>query len=65
MPLTLSQEDAVPGPPSGNENYVVCISIPGPLSAAEIAKLNKKIRECLKKLSRDAVCLEQKIVPKR
>ena len=55
----------MPGPPSGNENYVVCISIPGPLSAAEIAKLNKKIRECLKKLSRDAVCLEQKIVPKR
>ncbi|HZF04500.1 MAG TPA: hypothetical protein VE932_09235 [Patescibacteria group bacterium] len=55
----------MPGPPSGNENYVITISVPGPLSREAITKLNAKIRACLKELGADAVCSEQKIVPKK
>ena len=55
----------MPGPPSGNDNYVVCIAFPGPLSEAQIAKLNKEIKKCAKKINADARIQEQKIVPKR
>jgi hypothetical protein len=55
----------VPGPPSGNENYVICISIPGPLSREQITKVNEKIRACLKDLDPNAVCSEQRVVPKK
>ncbi len=55
----------MPGPPSGNENYVITISVPGPLSRDEIKELNDKIRKCLGELGKDATCSEQKIVPKK
>jgi hypothetical protein len=55
----------VPGPPSGNESYVITISVPGPLTREQITAMNKKIRECLKDLNPNAVCSEQKIVPKK
>jgi hypothetical protein len=55
----------VPGPPSGNHDYVITISIPGPLTREEITQLNATIRKCLGELGKDAVCSEQKIVPKK
>jgi hypothetical protein len=55
----------VPGPPSSNENYVICISFPGPLSERQLRQLNTAIKKCAKKLSADAKVLEQKVAPKR
>lgn len=55
----------MPGPPSGDESYVITISVPGPLSAADIKELNDKIRKCLGELGKEAKCSEQKIVPKK
>lgn len=58
----------MPGPPSGNENYVVCITFPGPLTEADITKLNKEIKKCLnnlKKIQAGAAVQAQQITPKR
>jgi hypothetical protein len=55
----------VPGPPSGNESYVICISIPGPLSRDDIKVVNDMIRKCLGEIGKEAVCSEQKIVSKK
>jgi hypothetical protein len=57
----------VPGPPSGTENYVVCISFPGPLNDSQIKKLNAEIKKCikhLKKILEGATVQQQKIEPK-
>ena len=42
----------MPGPPSGNENYVVCLCFPGPLSEDDITKLNQEIKKCVKNLKK-------------
>jgi len=55
----------VPGPPTGDESYVITISVPGPLTPAEIKELNDKIRKCVGELGKEARCSEQKIVPKK
>ncbi len=55
----------MPGPPNSNESYVISISIPGPLSAAQIKKLNKVVKAAAQKIHRDATCTEQKLAPKR
>lgn len=58
----------MPGPPSGNENYVVCISFPGPLTEADITKVNEELKKCiknLKKIQAGATVQAQQIVPKR
>jgi hypothetical protein len=55
----------VPGPPGGNESYVISISVPGPLTREDIKKLNDMIRNCLGEFGKDATCSEQKIVGKK
>lgn len=55
----------MPGPPGGDENYVITITVPGPLSRDEITELNEKIRACLGHLGKEAKCSEQKIVSKK
>ena len=55
----------MPGPPGGNESYVISISVPGPLTPADIKQLNDMIRKCLGEYGKDAICSEQKIVGKR
>ena len=66
--LNPSQEDTVPGPPSGNESYVVSISFPGPLKDSELKKVRAEIKKCLKhlrKVQATAVVQEEKIAPRR
>jgi hypothetical protein len=55
----------VPGPPSSNENYVLCIAFPGPLTEAQITKLNKAIKKCAKKINANAKVQKQEVTPKR
>ena len=55
----------MPGPPNNNESYVISISVPGPLTAAEIKKLNKVVKAAAQKVNRDATCTEQRLAPKR
>jgi hypothetical protein len=62
------EEDTVPGPPSGNESYVVSISFPGPLKDSELKKVRAEIKKCLKhlrKVQATAVVQEEKIAPRR
>lgn len=55
----------MPGPPNNNESYVISISVPGPLTAAQIKKLNQTVRAAAQKVHREATCTEQKLAPKR
>ncbi|HEV8584707.1 MAG TPA: hypothetical protein VGT02_07025 [Methylomirabilota bacterium] len=55
----------MPGPPNNNESYVISIQIPGPLTAAQVKKLNKAVKTAAQKIHRDATCTEQKLAPKR
>ncbi|HEV8473491.1 MAG TPA: hypothetical protein VGR82_12005 [Methylomirabilota bacterium] len=59
----------MPGPPSGSENYVICLSFSGPLSSQDITKINAAIKNCLKKEFKKikvvGTVAEQRIAPKR
>ena len=55
----------MPGPPNNNESYVISISIPGPLTPAQVKKLNTMVKAAAQKVHREATCTEQKLVPKR
>jgi hypothetical protein len=39
----------MPGPPAGNEKFVVCIEFNGPLSDDELDKIKKHLKDCVKK----------------
>jgi hypothetical protein len=39
----------MPGPPAGNEKFVVCIEFNGPLSDDELDKIKKDLKNCVKK----------------
>ncbi len=39
----------MPGPPAGNETFVVCIEFDGPLSDDELDKIKKELKSYVKK----------------
>lgn len=40
----------MPGPPSSDENYVICIEVPGPLPDITIEKWRAMVREAARQL---------------
>jgi hypothetical protein len=44
---------------------VITISVPGPLTPAQVKKLNQTVKAAAQKVHREATCTEQKIAPKR
>lgn len=44
-----TREDRMPGPPAGNETFVVCIEFDGPLSDDQLDKIKKDLKSCVKK----------------
>jgi hypothetical protein len=40
----------MPGPPSDEENYVICIEIPGPLKGISIEEFRRMVKEYATKL---------------
>lgn len=45
----------MPGPPSGDQKYVVCIEVPGPLKAKTIDEWRKMVKACAAKLGGEVV----------
>jgi len=39
----------MPGPPSGDEKFVVCIEFKGPMTEDELEKIRRDLKECVKK----------------
>lgn len=39
----------MPGPPAGDEKFVVCIEFNGPLTDEEFDKIRKDLKQCVKK----------------
>lgn len=40
----------MPGPPSAQENYVICIEVPGPLQGITLDQWRTMVKECATKL---------------
>lgn len=40
----------MPGPPSSDENYVICIEIPGPLHGISIEKFREMVKQAASQL---------------